>query len=176
MKESAKAAVSYVRAHAEELGIAPDFVQKTDLHIHVPEGAIPKDGPSAGVTMITALASELSGRAVRRDIAMTGEITLRGKVLPIGGLREKTMAAARAGIHTVLFPEKNIPDLSELDPNVRSHLNLIPVKTADEVLKIALTPKKEMGKSTCKALHSRASRLSAQECNDVSLRRQADAQ
>ena len=176
MKESAKAAVSYVRAHAEELGIAPDFVQKTDLHIHVPEGAIPKDGPSAGVTMITALASELSGRAVRRDIAMTGEITLRGKVLPIGGLREKTMAAARAGIHTVLFPEKNIPDLSELDPNVRSHLNLIPVKTADEVLKIALTPKKEMKKSTCKALHSRASRLSAQECNDVSLRRQADAQ
>ena len=141
MKESARAAFSYVRAHAEEYGIAPDFAQKKDVHIHVPEGAIPKDGPSAGVTMITALVSELSGRPVRRDIAMTGEITLRGHVLPIGGLREKTMAAVRAGVRVVYFPEKNLPDLDELDPAVRAVLRLIPVKTVDQILTEVLLPK-----------------------------------
>ena len=143
MKESARAAFSYVRAHAEEYGIAPDFAQKKDVHIHVPEGAIPKDGPSAGVTMITALVSELSGRPVRRDIAMTGEITLRGHVLPIGGLREKTMAAVRAGVRVVYFPEKNLPDLDELDPAVRAVLRLIPVKTVDQILTEVLLPRPE---------------------------------
>ena len=111
MKESAHAAVTYIRAHAEQLSIAPDFYKTRDIHIHVPEGAVPKDGPSAGVTIATALASELSGRKVRRDIAMTGEITLHGRVLPIGGLREKTAAAYKTGVKTVLIPKENERDL-----------------------------------------------------------------
>ena len=137
MKESAKIAHSYVRTVAEKYGISPDFYKDTDIHIHFPEGAIPKDGPSAGVTMVTAIVSALGGIPVQRDVAMTGEITLRGKVLPIGGLKEKTLAAYRAGVSTVLIPEQNLRDLDEIDTEAREHLNFITCKTADDVLKAA---------------------------------------
>ena len=140
MKESAKAAVTYVRANASKYGIAPDFYKTKDLHIHVPEGAVPKDGPSTGVTMTTALVSALSGRAVRGTVAMTGEVTLGGRVLPIGGLREKTMAAYRAGISTVVIPKDNEPDLYEVDPKVRDLLTFVPVCAMDAVLDTALVP------------------------------------
>ncbi len=138
MRESAKIAVSYARSVADQYNIAPDFYAKCDLHIHAPEGAVPKDGPSAGVTMATALISALSGRKVRGDVAMTGEITLHGSVLPIGGLREKAMAAYKAGIRTVVIPEDNVPDLEEIDEVVRSNVKFVPAKTLETVLKTAL--------------------------------------
>ena len=138
MKESAKIAHSYVRTITEKYGIDTDFYKEKDIHIHFPEGAIPKDGPSAGVTMVTAIVSALSGIPVKRDVAMTGEITLRGKVLPIGGLKEKTLAAYRAGISTVLIPEENLRDLDDIDAEAKSHLNFITCKTADDVLSSAL--------------------------------------
>ena len=138
MKESAKIAHSYVRTVTEKYGIAPSFYKDKDIHIHFPEGAIPKDGPSAGVTMVTAIVSALAGIKVKRDVAMTGEITLRGNVLPIGGLKEKTMAAYRAGISTVLIPEDNLRDLDDIDSEAREHLKFIPCKTADDVLCAAL--------------------------------------
>ena len=138
MKESARIAVSYIRAHAKELGIPEDFHKKTDLHIHFPEGATPKDGPSAGCAMVTALVSALSGRPVRRDLAMTGEVTLTGKVLAIGGLKEKTMAAAAAGVKTVLIPADNIRHLDELDPEAVKVLTILPCRTLADVLKHAL--------------------------------------
>ncbi|MDR2515022.1 MAG: endopeptidase La [Christensenellaceae bacterium] len=134
MQESAKAAVSYIRAHAGELGVDPEFYQNTDLHIHVPQGATPKDGPSAGVTIASAVASALSGKPARQDIAMTGEITLRGRVLPIGGLKEKTLAAHRQGIQTVLFPADNLYDLGEIPELVRGEMRMVGVKSVDEVL------------------------------------------
>ena len=139
MKESAHAALTFTRSIASEYGIPSDFYRKKDIHIHVPEGAVPKDGPSAGVTMMTALVSALSGIPVRRDVAMTGEITLRGAVLPIGGLREKTMAAYAAGVKTVLIPADNTGDLEEIDPAARDNLTFIPCRRADEVLRVALT-------------------------------------
>ncbi|MGB4594156.1 MAG: endopeptidase La [Coriobacteriia bacterium] len=138
MKESAQAAVSYIRARASELGIDPDFNEKIDLHIHVPAAAIPKDGPSAGITMATALASVLTGHKVHRDIAMTGEITLRGRVLPIGGLKEKLLAAHRAGIKKVLIPKENVRDLELVPEHVRTEMEIVPVETMDEVLDQAL--------------------------------------
>lgn len=138
MKESARIAVSFVRSVANEYGISPDFYQKHDIHIHFPEGAVPKDGPSAGVTMVTALVSALTGRKVRRDVAMTGEISLRGKVLAIGGLKEKTMAAYSAGVTTVLLPEDNLRNLDEIDPVVREKLRFVPCRTASDVLSHAL--------------------------------------
>lgn len=138
MKESAHAAISYIRSRADALGITPDFYKTKDIHIHVPEGAVPKDGPSAGVTMMTALTSALTGRPVRRDIAMTGEITLRGRVLAIGGLREKTMAAYLAGVKSVIIPEENMKDLDELDPGAKEALTFIPCRSADQVLEHAL--------------------------------------
>lgn len=138
MKESARTAITYTRSIAEEYGIDRDFYQKKDIHIHVPEGAVPKDGPSAGVTMLTALVSALTGRPVRREIAMTGEITLRGRVLPIGGLREKTMAAYSAGVQTVLIPADNQQDLEDIDAVARENLTFIPVSHASDVLKNAL--------------------------------------
>ena len=138
MKESAQIAISYVRSIAKEYEIPADFYKTKDIHIHAPEGAVPKDGPSAGVTMVTALVSELAGIPVRRDVAMTGEITLRGKVLAIGGLKEKTMAAYNAGVKTVLIPHDNLKDLNDIDPLARENLQFVPCKTLDEVLKNAL--------------------------------------
>ncbi len=138
MKESARAAITYIRSHSDELGVDADFYKTKDIHIHVPEGAIPKDGPSAGVTIVTALASELSGKPVRRDIAMTGEVTLRGRVLAIGGLKEKTMAAYKAGVHTVCIPRDNERDLSEIDPLVRDSLRFIPCANVEQVLDAAI--------------------------------------
>jgi ATP-dependent Lon protease len=138
MKESASLAVSYVRSIAAKYQIPTDFYKTKDIHIHFPEGAIPKDGPSAGITMVTSLVSALSGRAVRRDLAMTGEISLRGRVLAIGGLKEKTMAAYNAGVTTVLIPEDNRRDIDELDALARENLTIIPCRTADEVLELAL--------------------------------------
>lgn len=138
MKESAKAAISYIRREAQTLGISPDFHKTRDIHIHVPEGAVPKDGPSAGVTMVTALASELLGIPVRRDVSMTGEITLHGKVMAIGGLREKTMAAYLAGVRTILIPKENEKDLHEIADEVKQNVEIISVSTAREALVIAL--------------------------------------
>jgi len=144
MKESISAANSYVQARAPEFGISPRLFQSTDIHVHVPEGATPKDGPSAGVGMITAMVSVLTQIPVRKDIAMTGEITLRGRVLPIGGLKEKLLAALRGGVSTVLIPIDNVKDLADIPENVKSALEIIPVSTVDEVIKNALTraPKK----------------------------------
>jgi len=139
MKESAQAALSFARAHALTLGLGGEFYAGREIHIHVPSGAVPKDGPSAGVTMACALVSLISGVAVRHDVAMTGELTLRGKVLPIGGLKEKLLAAARAGVTTVLIPAANAPELSEMPPHVMSKLDVRPVRTMNEVLDIALT-------------------------------------
>ena len=138
MKDSAQLAVTYARVHAEEYGIAPDRFKNTDLHIHAPEGAVPKDGPSAGVTLTTALVSALSGIPVRHDLAMTGEITLHGNVLPIGGLKEKSMAAFREGISTVLIPKENATDLYEVDAEVKEKIHFIPVERLSQVLKHAL--------------------------------------
>ncbi|MBR2848404.1 MAG: endopeptidase La [Clostridia bacterium] len=138
MKESAHLAVSYIRAHAAELGVQSDFYKTKDIHIHVPEGAVPKDGPSAGVSILTSVASALTGRPVHRDVAMTGELTLTGRVLAIGGLKEKTTAAWSAGVTKVLIPHDNEADLAEIDPIVRDGLLFIPAKTAEEVLRVAL--------------------------------------
>ena len=138
MKESAQAAMSYIRSRADKLGISSDFYDKSDIHVHVPAGAIPKDGPSAGVTMAASLASLLSGRPVRSDIAMTGEITLRGKVLPVGGIKEKVLAARRAGIRTVILPRRNEHDLDDIPPELRAEMQAIFVDTVDDVLAHAL--------------------------------------
>ena len=138
MKESAQAALSYARAQALELGLGGEFYAGREIHIHVPSGAVPKDGPSAGVTMACALVSLVSGIAVKRDVAMTGELTLRGKVLPIGGLKEKLLAAARAGIRTVLIPAANLPELSEIPENVRNKVEIVPAKTMQDILDVAL--------------------------------------
>lgn len=138
MQESVQAAVSYVRSRAVSLGIKPSLFEKRDLHIHVPEGAIPKDGPSAGITITTALVSTLTGIAVHKDIAMTGEVTLRGHVLPIGGLKEKLLAAHRGNIKTIIIPEENQKDLEDIPQNIKDGLKIFPVKSVDEVLKIAL--------------------------------------
>ncbi|MCI6375812.1 MAG: endopeptidase La [Clostridiales bacterium] len=141
MKESARAAKSFVRAHAAEFGVDAEFYKKLDIHIHVPEGAVPKDGPSAGVTMTTALVSALTGIAVRQNVAMTGEITLRGRVLPIGGLKEKLLAAHRAGIDTVLIPKENVKDLEKVPANVLEAIHIVPVEDVHEVLDVALCDK-----------------------------------
>ena len=141
MKESVQAAVSYARAHAKKLDIEEDFYQKLDIHIHVPAGAIPEDGPSAGITMATALISALTKRAVSRDVAMTGEITLRGRVLPIGGLKEKSLAAFRAGIRTIIIPDRNEKDLDEIPKALRRKLNWVVAQTMSDVLKSALLNK-----------------------------------
>ena len=144
MKESAHAALSYIRANAQKLGIVPDFYKTKDIHVHFPEGAVPKDGPSAGVTVCTAMVSALTGITVRRDVAMTGEISLRGRVMRIGGLKEKTMAALRHGIHTVIIPRDNQRDLMEIDQTVRRQLNFITAETVDTVLDAALNRNTEV--------------------------------
>jgi ATP-dependent Lon protease len=138
MKESAHAALSYIRANASALGVPVDFYKTKDIHVHFPEGAVPKDGPSAGVTVCTAMVSALTGTTVRSDVAMTGEISIRGRVLPIGGLKEKTMAALRHGIRTVIIPKENEKDLQEIDPTVRKALNFVSAQTVDAVLDTAL--------------------------------------
>jgi len=155
MKESAHAALSYARSKAKELGIAEDFFQDRDIHIHVPEGAIPKDGPSAGITMATAMISLFTGRPVKKNVAMTGEITLRGNVLPVGGLKEKVLAARRAKIKTVIIPALNTKDLDELPKDLARDLKIIPVEEVKEVLQLALCapvnsmkPKEKNGRQT----------------------------
>jgi ATP-dependent Lon protease len=141
MKESAQAALSYARSRAEELGIDPDIFEEKDIHIHVPAGAIPKDGPSAGITLTTALVSALVHKPVNKDVVMTGEITLRGRILSIGGIKEKALAALRAGIYTVIIPEQNLMDLEEIPANIRRQLDFKPVRHMDEVLDIAIGPR-----------------------------------
>lgn len=138
MKESAKAAMSFIRANSKTLGLESDFYQKTDIHVHVPEGAIPKDGPSAGVTLTCAILSALTGRAARQDVAMTGEITLRGRVLPIGGVREKVLAAYRNDIHIVMLPEENMRDLKEIPEQARQHMDFKPLRTVDDAFNCVL--------------------------------------
>jgi len=143
MKESAQAAMSYARSKSKNYGLKEDFYQKIDVHIHVPAGAIPKDGPSAGITMATALISKLTGIPVRKDVAMTGEITLTGRVLPIGGLKEKSLAAKRAGIMTIIIPKDNNKDLEEIPSNIRKDMKFILAKEMDDVVKNALLFDKE---------------------------------
>jgi ATP-dependent Lon protease len=138
MKESIDAARSFVRSKATSFGITPPTFETKDIHVHVPEGATPKDGPSAGLAMATSIISVITGIPVRRDVAMTGEVTLRGRALPIGGLKEKLLAALRAGITTVLIPAENEKDLAEVPDNVKSGMKIIPVKTVEDVLKVAL--------------------------------------
>ncbi|MDX1771374.1 MAG: S16 family serine protease, partial [Planococcaceae bacterium] len=138
MKESAQTALSFVRSKAEELGLDTDFHEKCDIHIHVPEGGVPKDGPSAGITIATALVSALSKRPIKREVGMTGEITLRGRVLPIGGVKEKTLSAHRAGLTTIILPKDNERDIEDIPESVREDLTFKLVSHADEVLEIAL--------------------------------------
>ena len=157
MQESAKAAVTFVRSRAEQLNIDPMFYKNNDLHIHFPEAAIPKDGPSAGVTITTAIISALTEAPVRHDVAMTGEVTLRGRVLPIGGLREKTMAAYRAGIKTIVIPKDNESDLQDIEPIVRENVAFVPAEHMDTVMETAIDfsrrPKK---KKTARRVPSKA--------------------
>jgi ATP-dependent Lon protease len=138
MQESARAAVSHIRASARELGVSPEFLDSHDLHVHVPAGAIPKDGPSAGVTMATAIVSALRNQTVREDVAMTGEITLSGLILPVGGIREKALAARRHGIRTFVLPARNVADLAELPPEVKDDMQFVPATTLEDVLNVAL--------------------------------------
>jgi ATP-dependent Lon protease len=138
MKESVQAAESFVKSRSLIYGIKPTIFDKKDIHVHVPEGATPKDGPSAGVAMVTSIVSALTGIPVRRDLAMTGEITLRGRVLPIGGLKEKLLAALQGGLKTVLIPSENEKDLADIPDNVKRGLKIIPIRTADELLLHAL--------------------------------------
>lgn len=138
MKESARTGISYIRSVGKKYAIQEDFFEKHDIHVHIPEGAVPKDGPSAGITMATAILSAVTGKKVRADLAMTGEITLRGRVLPIGGLKEKLLAAKNAGIHTVLVPKENLADVEELSVEITKGLEIIPVESMNEVLKTAL--------------------------------------
>jgi ATP-dependent Lon protease len=143
MKESISAAASYVRSRAVDFGVEPPLFERRDIHVHVPEGATPKDGPSAGIAMATAIVSVITGIPVRRDIAMTGEVTLRGRVLPIGGLKEKLLAALRGGIKIVLIPEENAKDLVEIPDSVKNGLEIVPVSRMDQVLERALVRKPE---------------------------------
>ena len=147
MQESAKAGISYIRARAKELGINENFYKENDIHIHIPEGATPKDGPSAGVTMCTSVISALTSTPVHKDVSMTGEITLRGKVLPVGGIREKVLAAHRAGIKKILLPKENESDIDEIPENVRKQLTFVLLETVDDALREALVrPEKNTGK------------------------------
>ena len=157
MQESAKTAIGYIRSHASELNISEDFFENNEVHIHLPAGATPKDGPSAGITLATALVSLITEKEIKRNVAMTGEITLTGKVLPIGGLKEKALAAMRMNIDTVIIPWKNKKDLVEISEEYREKINFIPVKNFAEVIKIALVDKPDRGKQEAyiqKTFHS----------------------
>jgi ATP-dependent Lon protease len=143
MQESARAAVTYARANLSSYKIKENLFENHDVHIHVPAGAIPKDGPSAGIAMATALISALTNKPICKDVAMTGEITLRGRVLPVGGLKEKSLGALRAGIHTIILPEKNRKDLTEIPANVKRKIRFVPVSTMDEVLSISIEKQKK---------------------------------
>jgi ATP-dependent Lon protease len=143
MKESIQAANAYVRSRAVDFGIEPPLFERKDIHVHVPEGATPKDGPSAGVAMVTAMVSIMTGIPVKKDVAMTGEITLRGRVLPIGGLKEKLLAALRGGINSVVIPEENAKDLADIPDSLKNQINIIPVSRMEQVLEIALSRKPE---------------------------------
>ena len=145
MQESARAALSYARANLDKLGIAKSILDNSDIHIHVPAGAIPKDGPSAGIAMATALISALSGKPVNHEIAMTGEVTLRGRVLPIGGIKEKAMGALRAGIRTILIPDLNQRELAEIPVKIKRKIKFIPIKTMDDVIPLAITGCQQAG-------------------------------
>jgi ATP-dependent Lon protease len=148
MQESAQAALSYLKSRAHDFQVNPELFDQVDVHIHIPEGAIPKDGPSAGITIATALLSAFTGREVLREVGMTGEITLRGRVLPVGGVREKVLAAHRAGLKTVILPKRNVKDLVDVPKRARAELKIVPVEHMDQVLKIALSPgQPERGKS-----------------------------
>jgi ATP-dependent Lon protease len=140
MQESVQAALTYVKSRATQFNIDLEVFDRMDIHVHMPEGAIPKDGPSAGITMATAMLSALTGHPVYRNVGMTGEITLRGRILPIGGVREKVLAAHRAGIKVVILPEKNMKDLVDVPKTARAELNIIPVTHMDQVLQVALSP------------------------------------
>jgi ATP-dependent Lon protease len=153
MKESIQAATSVIRSRADILNLPENFYEKIDLHIHLPEGATPKDGPSAGIGICIAIVSALTGIPVRADVAMTGEITLRGDVLPIGGLKEKLLAAKRAGIKTVIIPEENVKDLKEIPENITGSLNIKSVKIIDEVFKEALAKKVLIGTAKTRTVH-----------------------
>ena len=163
MKESIQAATTVVRSRSKSLGIEEDFHQKLDMHIHVPEGATPKDGPSAGIGMCTALVSSLTEISVKANVAMTGEITLRGEVLPIGGLKEKLLAAHRGGIETVVIPKENEKDLVEIPKNIKEKLDIIPVKWIDEVLEIALEKMPEIAISETKTSGSSKNKPSSEK-------------
>jgi len=156
MKESVQAAMSYIAANAKELGVAENFRDTLDIHVHVPAGAVPKDGPSAGVTMLAALTSLLTDRVVRNDLGMTGEITLRGQVLPIGGVKEKVLAAHRAGLKAVLLPKRNEDDLKEIPDAVRSEITFHLVEQMDEVLALALPKKGRKSKTAKKSIEQKA--------------------
>jgi ATP-dependent Lon protease len=147
MQESAQAALSYLKSKARDFDINPEVFERLDIHIHIPEGAIPKDGPSAGITIATSLISAFTEREIYKDVGMTGEITLRGRVLPVGGLREKILAAHRAGLKTVILPERNMKDLVDVPKKVRDDLKIIPVVHMDQVIEVALHPTME-GKSS----------------------------
>ena len=164
MQESATAALSYIRSHCTELGIDEDFFYTTDIHVHFPEGAIPKDGPSAGIAMCTAIVSALTGRTVKRTVAMTGEISIRGRVMPIGGLKEKTMAAYRHGIETVIIPAANARDLEEIDPLVRQKLNFVIAEEMGTVLATALNPAPGQSESVNIPVEPKRSRVPAEIC------------
>jgi ATP-dependent Lon protease len=147
MQESAQAALSYLKSRSRQFEVDPEIYEQVDIHIHIPEGAIPKDGPSAGITMATALVSAFTGREVLHDVGMTGEITLRGRVLPVGGVREKVLAAHRAGIKTVILPKKNLKDLIDVPKRARNELHIVPVEHIDQVLEIALAPLPQKAKT-----------------------------
>ena len=149
MKESARAGISYIRSISSDYGIDPEFFTKHDIHVHIPEGAVPKDGPSAGIAIAVAIISELTGIAVRRDVAMTGEITLRGRVLAIGGLREKTMAAYLAGVKTIILPEENRKDEDEILPEVKENVKIVYISNADEAIKLALCAEPKAEEKPC---------------------------
>jgi ATP-dependent Lon protease len=155
MQESAQAALSFVRSHAEDIGLDSGFFKDTDIHLHVPAGAQPKDGPSAGVTMVTALVSLISGKPIKADVGMTGEITLRGQVMPVGGIKEKVLAAHRAGLKMIVLPKRNEADLEELPKEVLDDIDFKFVETMDEVLKIALDEPKSKRKTRTKTVKSK---------------------